>query len=204
MREIFDAFLVLREEDESVQPFYFIIADRVDFGKEGVLGVCLDVSQEGEGDVGVARCDVEMAGDWGMQILEGVVGFEEMKEFEAANWDGEIQGEDLGPEARHAQKAAEEGWQVGNHAPRERTMYGWYSLVEKGESAVRSCCCDGCADVAKPCLSTACSTLTGLTKHPSSAGSRCWGTGSLRLIRGQISAGSILDRLRFDQGFTGR
>lgn len=63
---------------------------------------------------------------------------------------------------------------------------------------------DGCADVAKPCLSTACSTLSGLTKHLTSAASRCWGTGSLPLILGQISAGNILDRLLFGQGFTGR
>ncbi|KAG9203773.1 hypothetical protein G6514_002388 [Epicoccum nigrum] len=55
LRQVFDAFLALREEDESVRPFYFIVANRADFGKEGVLGVCLDVSQDGEGDVGVAR-----------------------------------------------------------------------------------------------------------------------------------------------------
>lgn len=79
-----------------------------------------------------------------------------------------------------------------------------YSLVEKGESAVKVCCLDGCADVAKPCLSTACSTLRGLTKHLSSAGSRCGGAGSLWLILGQMSAGSILDRLCFGREFIGR
>lgn len=139
VRDVFDAFLALREEDQSVQPFYFVVADRADFGKEGVLGVCLDVGQEGEGDVGVARCSVEWAGEWGEQMLEGVVGFEEMKECEAAVWGGEVEGEGLGPEARHAQKAAREGWEVGNHMPRDRTVYGWYSMVEKGESAERSC-----------------------------------------------------------------
>lgn len=64
VREVFNAFIALREEDESVQPFYFVVADRADFGKEGVLGVCLDAGQDGEGDVGVARCGVEWAGDW--------------------------------------------------------------------------------------------------------------------------------------------
>ena len=118
-----------------MQPFYFVVADRADFGNEGVLGVCLDVEQEGEGDVDVARCSVKWAGEWGVQMLEGVVGFEEMKESEGAVWDG---GE-RGPEARHAQKAAGEGWEVGNHMPKDRTVYGWYSLVEKGEFAVRSC-----------------------------------------------------------------
>jgi hypothetical protein len=127
-----------------------------------------------------------------------------MKEFESVVWVGEVEGEDLGPEAKHAREAAKEGWEVGNHEPRDRNMYGWYSLAEKGELSVGSCCLDGCADVAEPCLSTACSTLSGLTKHLSSAGSRCWEIGSLRLILGQISAGSILDRLCFGQGFTGR
>jgi hypothetical protein len=84
VRDVFDAFLALREEDQSVQPFYFVVADRADFGKEGVLGVCLDVGQEGEGDVGVARCNVEWAGEWGEQMLAGVVGFDEMKECEFA------------------------------------------------------------------------------------------------------------------------
>jgi hypothetical protein len=45
-------------------------------------------------------------------------------------------------------------------------MYGRYSLVEKGKPALNYCCIlMDCADVAKSCLSTVCSTLRGLRKH---------------------------------------
>lgn len=133
VREVYDHFLALREQDDTIQPFYFIVADRTDFINEGVLGVCLDCSQEGECDVGVARCSVDWAGDWGVQIAEGAAGFDEMKEHEEAVWGGDDEGgRDLGPEEKHAHEATKFGWEVGNGGIRDRTMFGWYSLVEKG------------------------------------------------------------------------
>ncbi len=83
LRNIYEHFLELRELNDSIQPFYFIVADRVDFVKEGVLGICLDCSQGGDFDVGVARCRVDMADSWGAQFHNGLVDWEEMKEAEA-------------------------------------------------------------------------------------------------------------------------
>ncbi|KAF3051718.1 hypothetical protein E8E11_005058 [Didymella keratinophila] len=39
LRDVYDHFITSRENDESIQPFYFIVADKFDFREEGVLGV---------------------------------------------------------------------------------------------------------------------------------------------------------------------
>ncbi|KAJ8113409.1 hypothetical protein OPT61_g4457 [Boeremia exigua] len=125
---VYDHFLELREVDATIQPFYFIVADCVDFEQDGVLGVCLRSSQDEDFDVGVARCGVGMADSWGAQFCNGLADWEEMKEAEADEW---VEAEEVDPEQRHADEAAKYGWVAQIYALRDRTVYGWYSLVEK-------------------------------------------------------------------------
>ncbi|KAF2628789.1 hypothetical protein BU25DRAFT_420733 [Macroventuria anomochaeta] len=85
LRDANGHFNALQDQNDTIQPFYFIIADRTDFREEGMLGVCLDCSQ-GEGDVGVAGCSaiwrIPGAGNSKMNWQTGY----EMKEAEGAEW----------------------------------------------------------------------------------------------------------------------
>ncbi|KAJ4989754.1 hypothetical protein SVAN01_04784 [Stagonosporopsis vannaccii] len=144
LRDVYDHFVSLREQDETVYPFYFIVADRVDFAEKGVLGVCLDCSQgeSEDADVGVARCGIDMSNSWGTSFYHGIAGWEEMRESEMLEWgeddDGarngeteDVEPEDVDPEQKHADAAAKWGWDVRTSIIKERDVYAWYSLVEK-------------------------------------------------------------------------
>lgn len=122
LRDIYDHFITFRENDESTQPFYFIVADKADFRDEGVLCVCLDIYNEGDGEVGVARCPVDMADCWGAGFYYGLSEWEEMQDAEQTEY---------GPEEDH-----EKEYDTRCGPIRLRSMYGWYSLVEKGESEI--------------------------------------------------------------------
>lgn len=173
VRDVYDSFLTLREEDDTIQPFFFIVADRSEFEEGGVLGVCLDCSQEGEGDVGVVRCDAEWADSYGAQLVEGMVSWEELKEYEAARGDEYERVRSMGVEERHAHEAGKYGWEAGTSTVRVRDIYGWYSLVQNGERlVVKNCLCRS-TDLVQLYLLTRCSTRCGLKSRPISADSRC-------------------------------
>lgn len=118
LRDVYEHFITLRDEDESIQPFYFIVADKVNFEEEGVLGVCLECNNEGDGSVGVARCPVDEADGWGADFYYGFVEWEEMLEAEELEY-----GLEEDPEKEYDTRPG---------PVRLRGMYGWYSLVEKG------------------------------------------------------------------------
>ncbi len=123
IQAVFNHFLALRDEDESIQPFYLIVADRADFKEEGVLGVCLDCNNEGNGDVGVARCLVDMADSWGADFYYGLAPWEQMRDEEYIEFGGDHEEEhpDFNP--------------IYDECPgpvQLRSMYGCYSLVEQG------------------------------------------------------------------------
>lgn len=119
LRDVYDHFITLRENDESIQPFYFIVADEVDFKEEGVLVVCLDRHNEGDGEVGVARCPVDMADWWGAGFYYDLSQWEELQEAEQVEY-GPLED----PEKEYDTRPG---------PIRLRSMYGWYSLVEKGK-----------------------------------------------------------------------
>lgn len=120
LRDIYDHFISLRENDESTQQFYFIVADRAKFTDEGVLYVCLDICNERNGEVGVARCPVDMA-DWRGAGL--YYRFWECREMqEAANIE-------FSP-----REDPEKQYDTQSEATWLRTIYRCYSLVEKRES----------------------------------------------------------------------
>lgn len=133
LRTIYDHFLTLRSSNPTIQPLYFIVADRSDFEQGGVLGVCLDCSQEGDCDVGVIRCSAEEADSYGGQLVEGMVGWDELKEYETALGDKYERLQSMGVDERHAYEAEKHGWVAGTYAVQTRDVYGWYSLVQKGE-----------------------------------------------------------------------
>src|SRR5690242_6161169 len=144
LRDVYDHFVTLREQDETVYPFYFIVADRTDFLSKGVLGICLDCSLgEGEvADVGVARCEVDLADSWGADFYNKIADWVEMKDEETMVWgeDGAgAESEDVDPEQKHADEATKYGWDVRTSIILERNVYAWYSLVEKGGEIVNTC-----------------------------------------------------------------
>lgn len=146
LRDVYDHFLTLRDEDESIQPFYFIVADKANFGEEGVLGVCLDCNNEGDGDLGVARCPVDMADGWGADFYYGLADWEDMKDAEQAEYGSEDDEQGLDPD---------QGYDARPGPIQLRSMYGWYSLVEKGQLTPlclpkRPLCADGLSRAHQP------------------------------------------------------
>lgn len=94
LRNVYDRFVDLRDSRE-IHPHYFVVIDRTDFLKEGVLGIHLDChANVSEGlQVGVARCHANMAAIWGVSISHnGVEEWERMKNSETINF---------GPDALH-------------------------------------------------------------------------------------------------------
>ncbi|KAH6633200.1 hypothetical protein C7974DRAFT_167381 [Boeremia exigua] len=129
LRAVYDYFLTLREQEDTVQPMYFIVADRVNFEEEGVLVVCLDCSQEGNYDIGVARCETDKARVWGSDLHYGFATWEELKGITST--DEQDDDDVVDPEQKHAKDAAKYGWDVRTYSVQSKTIYGWYSLVEK-------------------------------------------------------------------------
>ncbi|KAF3040542.1 hypothetical protein E8E12_008934 [Didymella heteroderae] len=122
LRDMCNHFIAVRESDESVQPFYFIVTDNANFQTEGVLGICLDCNNGGDGDVGVARCPVDMVDGRGAGLYYGLAEWEETQEAEQLEY-----GPDQDPEQERDTRPG---------PVQLRSTYGSYSLVEKGELAV--------------------------------------------------------------------
>ena len=95
VREIYDHHVRAREDDDSIHPFLFIVADQPDFTKNGVLIVDLAVQAdqvEPNRVVGVTRCSV--GGDEGAESIcvnldTANCEWTDVKYAEMRNWGGE-------------------------------------------------------------------------------------------------------------------
>ncbi|KAI2781877.1 hypothetical protein F4815DRAFT_62176 [Daldinia loculata] len=87
LRDIYDYHIQLRDQDHSIHPLYFIVAIDADYKGNGVLVVHLHTGQDGEEDrVDKARCSVDWAASWGLNLDIGNMSWEDLKEEEAEEW----------------------------------------------------------------------------------------------------------------------
>ncbi|KAH9991678.1 hypothetical protein F4779DRAFT_247862 [Xylariaceae sp. FL0662B] len=121
LRDIYDYHLRLRDEDNSIHPLYFIVAISADYENNGVLVVHLDTGQDEQQDrVDKARCSVDYAASWGLNLDIGNMDWEDLKEEEEGEW-----GNSAMP------------WTPESHQPAQpvtsppRWQYACFSLVEK-------------------------------------------------------------------------
>ena len=119
LRDVYDYHIRIRDEDQSVHPLYFIVADQADWTNKGILAIDLACNFDGEEDrVGVGRCSVDMAESWGANLNIGNLDWMDLKEQEERDWGGEDP---------YADYPTAEQYGV------EKLKFGWYSLAEKGE-----------------------------------------------------------------------
>ncbi|KAK6958025.1 hypothetical protein Daesc_000818 [Daldinia eschscholtzii] len=121
LRDVYDYHLQLRDRDPSIHPLFFIVAVDADYEKNGVLVVHLNTGQDEEDDrVDKARCSVEWAASWGLNLDIGNMAWEDLKEEEADEW-----GDTAMP------------WTPESNQPTRpdtappRSQYACFSLVEK-------------------------------------------------------------------------
>lgn len=91
LRDIYDYHLRVRDEDETIHPHYFIVADQNDWNTNGVLMVNLQVGRDVEDEwvVGVGRCGADMADCVGANLDIANVDWIDYKEQEQEEWGGE-------------------------------------------------------------------------------------------------------------------
>ncbi|CAD0021443.1 unnamed protein product [Aureobasidium pullulans] len=100
IRDVYDYHIeAAKQDDNSMHPHFFIVADKEDWKKNGVLVVYLLVDRslhsEGDGDedgfefvVGVGRCSVDEADCVGCNLDIANVGWDELKEsWQRDGWD---------------------------------------------------------------------------------------------------------------------
>ncbi|KAF7682225.1 hypothetical protein GT037_001201 [Alternaria burnsii] len=137
LRDVYDCFIHLRDQDDTIHPLYFIVADQEDFSRNGVVVVLLNSSQDEEDIVGVGRCSNVEADSWGANIDIGNQDWLDLKEQEAAEWGGDDpygndddnDGDKLGVGATTSQGTTVQSPTTLTE-PRKK-VYGWYSLVER-------------------------------------------------------------------------
>ncbi|KAL1800740.1 hypothetical protein ACET3X_001082 [Alternaria dauci] len=138
LRDVYNYFIHLRDQDDTIHPLYFIVADQEDFSHKGVVVVLLNSSQDEEDIVGVGRCSSVDADAWGANIDIGNQDWLDLKEEEAAEWGGDDpygnDGDDddvdkPGASATASQDTTAQSLTTLNEPPKK--VYGWYSLVEK-------------------------------------------------------------------------
>lgn len=139
LRDVYDYHIQLRDDDETIHPLYFIVADRINLPNDGVLAVLLNSSQDEEDVVGVGRCGIDMADSWGSNIDIGNQDWLDLKEEEAEMWGGDDpyadDGDDGADKKGTSQKTAAQTSLPSNATA--KTTYGWYSLVRKGKKPDR-------------------------------------------------------------------
>ncbi|KAI8960704.1 hypothetical protein F5Y11DRAFT_328861 [Daldinia sp. FL1419] len=87
LRAVYDYHLQLRDQDHAIHPLYFIVAIDADYIEDGVLVVHLDTDQDEEDNrVDKARCSVDWAASWGMNIDIGNTSWEDLKQDESEEW----------------------------------------------------------------------------------------------------------------------
>lgn len=134
VREIYDHHVRAREDDGSIHPFLFIVADRPDFTKDGVLIVNLAVQTdrvEPNRVVGVTRCSV--GGDEGAESIcvnldTANCEWADVKYAEMRNWGGEDPRRNRRYFPTDSQTA-----ESNNASSDDSTVFAWYSLVRKGK-----------------------------------------------------------------------
>ncbi|CAN9132046.1 unnamed protein product [Alternaria alternata] len=137
LRDVYDYFIHLRDQDDTIHPLYFIVADQEDFSRNGVVVVLLNSSQDEEDIVGVGRCSNVEADSWGANIDIGNQDWLDLKEEEAVEWGGDDpygndddnDGDKPGVGATTSQGATVQSPTTLTE-PRKK-VYGWYSLVER-------------------------------------------------------------------------
>jgi hypothetical protein len=99
LRDIYDYHIEASKEDNEMHPHLFIVADQDDWNTNGVLLVyayaerALDPPNESNDEyeytVGVLRCGVDMADCNCCNLEIANIGWDEMKEEEEREWNGE-------------------------------------------------------------------------------------------------------------------
>lgn len=140
LRDVYDYFIHLRDQDDTIHPLYFIVADQEDFSRNGVVVVLLNSSQDEEDIVGVGRCSSVEADSWGANIDIGNQDWLDLKEEEAVEWGGDDpygNDDDNDGDKPGVGATTSQGTTVQSPTtltePRKK-VYGWYSLVERGTS----------------------------------------------------------------------
>lgn len=128
LRNIYDYHVKMREEDFGIHPLYFIVADQEDWINKGVLVVLLMVGTDSpEHVVGVSRCSISNADLYGANLDVGNLDWMDIKESEEQDWNGDdpYANRRYYPRDPREPRTPVEGWR-----------YGWYSVVQKGESSL--------------------------------------------------------------------
>ncbi|KAH9822818.1 amino acid permease protein [Teratosphaeria destructans] len=140
LRDVYDYHIRIRDEDDTIHPLYFIVADRINLPDDGVLVVLLNSSREEDDVVDVGRCGVDMADSWGANIDVGNQDWLDLKEEEAEQWGGDdpyADDEEGGDAGDHDDDGDDmpsiesKKPQIDSSAQEQTTIYGWYSLVQK-------------------------------------------------------------------------
>ena len=134
LRDVYDYHLRIRDEDQSIHPLYFIVADQADWTDKGALVTFLACNVDGEENrVGVGRCGVDMADSWGANLSVGNQDWMDLKEEEESEWGGEDPYADDGDDDNIGGGWDGGGEPTARHGSGEKWKFGWYSLAEKGE-----------------------------------------------------------------------
>ncbi|KKY27888.1 putative amino acid permease [Diplodia seriata] len=118
LRHVFDYHVRVRDEDTSIHPLYFIVAADADYQTKGLVVVHLDTSEDERDRVDKARCDVDMAASWGVNLDLGNMHWEDLKEEEQLNYGAPDPSQPSQPPAAPAPPEPAVRWQ-----------YGWWSTV---------------------------------------------------------------------------
>ncbi|KAI5925835.1 hypothetical protein F4810DRAFT_658490 [Camillea tinctor] len=87
LRQVYDYHIRLRDQDHSAHPLYFIVAISADSCKDDVLIVHLNTGLKGQCDhIGIARCSIDWAASWGLNLDIGNMSWEDLKEEEENDW----------------------------------------------------------------------------------------------------------------------
>lgn len=130
LRDIYDYHLQLRDQDHTIHPLYFVVADQMDYNTNGILVVFLDADTPGYDDddnhVGVGRTGIDMVDAWASNIDVGNMSWMDLKESEAADWHGDdpYEGIDYSVQTTHSETKRLNGKGDSKH--------GWYSTFGAG------------------------------------------------------------------------
>ncbi|RYP17300.1 hypothetical protein DL765_004591 [Monosporascus sp. GIB2] len=96
LRDVYEYHLRARDagedadEKSTVHPLYFVVADKADWKREGLLAVHLDCRYDEEQDrVGVGRCGVDWADSWGVNLDVVNMDWMDLKQAEHEEWGGD-------------------------------------------------------------------------------------------------------------------
>lgn len=131
LRDVYNYHIRARDEDDSVHPFYFIVADQPDWDIAGVLMVYLKVLTDRKvpsNVIGVSRGSVRGplgAESMGMNLDVGNIEWTDVKQTEHNQWNGE--------DPFTNQRYFANGPRTAITPTYHSTIYAWYSLVRKGK-----------------------------------------------------------------------